>query len=47
MVAFHGAYRRSGNGAEALRAAQIELLRSPDAELSSPSAWAGFRYAGG
>jgi CHAT domain-containing protein/tetratricopeptide (TPR) repeat protein len=47
MVAFHREYRVSGNGAQALRAAQIQMLRSPDAELRSPSAWAGFRYAGG
>jgi CHAT domain-containing protein len=47
MVAFHREYRASGDGAGALRAAQLHMLRSGDAELRSPSTWAGFRYAGG
>lgn len=46
MVAFHRAYRRSGDGAAALRSAQRTLLHSGNPELSSPSAWAAFRYAG-
>ena len=46
MVAFHEAYRGSGNGPAALRDAQLRLLRSGDERLRSPSAWAGFRYAG-
>lgn len=46
MVEFHQAYRASGNGPAALRAAQVRLLRSGDKALRSPSAWAAFRYAG-
>jgi CHAT domain-containing protein len=46
MTAFHRAYRASGDGAAALRKAQQNLLHSGDPELSSPSAWAAFRYAG-
>ena len=45
MVEFHRAYRSSGNGPVALRAAQRHLLRSGDEALRSPAAWAGFRYA--
>lgn len=47
MAAFHQAYRESGNPAEALRQAQLGLLRSADPTLRSPSAWASFRYIGG
>lgn len=46
MVEFHRAYRDSVDGPEALRAAQLRLLRAKDEALRSPSAWAGFRYAG-
>ncbi|HEU4456601.1 MAG TPA: CHAT domain-containing protein, partial [Longimicrobium sp.] len=46
MVEFHRAYRASGSGPEALRAAQLRLLHSTDPALRSPAAWAGFRYAG-
>jgi CHAT domain-containing protein/tetratricopeptide (TPR) repeat protein len=46
MIEFHGAYRTSGNGPDALRAAQLAMLRSGDPALASPAAWAGFRYAG-
>nr|MBA3969780.1 CHAT domain-containing protein [Gemmatimonadota bacterium] len=46
MIEFHRAYRSSRNGAGALREAQLRLLRSDDATLRSPSAWAGFRYVG-
>jgi CHAT domain-containing protein len=46
MVEFHRAHTRSGNAAGALREAQLRLLRSGDEEIRSPSAWAGFRYAG-
>jgi CHAT domain-containing protein len=46
MLAFHRAYRRSGDPAAALREAQLELLRSPDPARRSPAAWAGFRYIG-
>lgn len=46
MVRFHTAYRASGNGAGALRRAQLDMLRSEDPALRSPATWAGFRYAG-
>lgn len=46
MLAFHRAYRRSGDPAAALREAQLELLRSRDPARRSPAAWAGFRYIG-
>jgi CHAT domain-containing protein/tetratricopeptide (TPR) repeat protein len=46
MERFHEEYLRSGDGAEALRQAQLSMLHSGDAELRAPSAWAGFRYAG-
>ncbi|WP_420127259.1 CHAT domain-containing protein [Longimicrobium sp.] len=46
MIEFHRAYRRSGDGPQALRDAQLQMLRSPDPALRSPAAWAGFRYAG-
>ncbi|HEX6909559.1 MAG TPA: CHAT domain-containing protein [Longimicrobium sp.] len=46
MAEFHGAYRASGDAAAALRHAQLRLLDSSEPSLRSPSAWAGFRYAG-
>ncbi|HEY7766874.1 CHAT domain-containing protein [Longimicrobium sp.] len=46
MREFHQAYAGTGDGAAALRQAQLWMLRSPDSALRSPSAWAGFRYAG-
>ncbi len=46
MAGFHRAYRGSRDGPRALQAAQLELLRSGDATLRTPAAWAGFRYAG-
>lgn len=46
MEHFHAAYAASGSAARALRQAQLQMLRSPDPELRSPAAWAGFRYAG-
>jgi len=46
MIEFHHAYRLTGNGPAALRAAQLRLLGSRDGRLRSPAAWAGFRYAG-
>jgi CHAT domain-containing protein len=46
MTALHRAYRPTGDAAAALREAQLSLLRSSDAALQSPAAWAGFRYAG-
>lgn len=46
MTEFHRAYIRSGDAADALRTAQLSLLRSDDPALAAPAAWAGFRYAG-
>jgi CHAT domain-containing protein len=46
MVAFHRAYRATGNGPTALRAAQLELLNRRDETLRSPATWAAFRYVG-
>jgi CHAT domain-containing protein len=46
MLAFHRQYRRTGDPVRALREAQLLMLRSSDAALRSPAAWAGFRYAG-
>ncbi|HET6232398.1 MAG TPA: CHAT domain-containing protein, partial [Longimicrobiaceae bacterium] len=46
MLDFHRKYLRSGNAAEALREAQLSLLRSRDLAMRSPAVWAGFRYAG-
>lgn len=46
MEEFHRAYRASGDAAAALRDAQLRLLNSTDGSLRSPTAWAGFRYAG-
>jgi CHAT domain-containing protein/tetratricopeptide (TPR) repeat protein len=45
MQEFHSAYRPTGHGVHALRQAQLRLLSSPDPALSSPAAWAGFRFA--
>jgi CHAT domain-containing protein len=46
MVGFHHALRRGLGPRDALRAAQLALLRSGDPRLRAPAAWAGFRYAG-
>jgi CHAT domain-containing protein/tetratricopeptide (TPR) repeat protein len=46
VTRFHRAWRAGGDGPAALRAAQLQLLRSPDPGLRSPSAWGLFRYAG-
>jgi CHAT domain-containing protein len=46
MTTFHREYRRSHDPAEALRQAQLDMLRSGDTTLASPKAWAGFRYMG-
>ncbi len=46
MAEFHRAYRQSGDAARSLREAQLRLLRSSDATLRSPAAWAAFRYTG-
>jgi CHAT domain-containing protein len=47
MTALHTRLSRGDDPADALRAVQIALLRSPDAELQSPSTWAAFRVFGG
>lgn len=46
MTEFHRAYVTSGDGANALRSAQLQLLGSSDPSYRSPAAWAGFRYGG-
>jgi CHAT domain-containing protein len=46
MAELHRAYRRSHDGAAAVRAAQLRLLHSPDSTLRAPAAWAAFRYVG-
>lgn len=46
MIAFHRAYRESGDPAAALRTAQIQMLASTDPTRRNPAAWAGFRYIG-
>ena len=42
LTKFHRAYVRRGDAAEAMRIAQIEMIRSNDRINTSPSAWAGF-----
>jgi CHAT domain-containing protein len=46
MVAFHRAYATGKSAPVALRSAQLSMLGSQDPTLSSPSAWASFRYTG-
>jgi CHAT domain-containing protein len=46
MVAFHGAYRATGDGPGALRNAQLLMRRSSRPTWRSPAAWAAFRYLG-
>jgi CHAT domain-containing protein len=46
MVEFHRVLGMSGHPADALREAQLRLLRSPDSPRRTPAAWAGFRYVG-
>jgi CHAT domain-containing protein len=46
MSEFYLAYRRARDPVDALRTAQLALLRSVDPALNAPAAWAGFRYAG-
>ncbi|HET7462947.1 MAG TPA: CHAT domain-containing protein [Longimicrobium sp.] len=43
---FYRAYTPGGDGPGALRQAQRRMIESRDPSLSSPSAWAGFRFAG-
>jgi CHAT domain-containing protein len=46
MASFHSNYAATGDGARALRAAQLSLLHSRDPRLSTPTAWSSFRYTG-
>lgn len=46
MEAFHREYLDLRDPAQALRQAQLQMLGSSDSTLSSPAAWAGFRYVG-
>lgn len=46
MTEFHRGYRRTGDAAASLRAAQLLALRGRDPALREPSAWAAFRYVG-
>lgn len=43
---FYRAYTPGRGGAGALRQAQLRMIDSRDPALRSPSAWAGFRFAG-
>jgi len=46
LTRFHRAWLAGGDGPAALRAAQLQLLRSPDPAFRSPAAWGLFLYAG-
>jgi CHAT domain-containing protein len=46
MAAFYDLYGTSGDAPDALRAAQLRLLRASAPGTRSPSAWAAFRYTG-
>jgi CHAT domain-containing protein/tetratricopeptide (TPR) repeat protein len=46
MSEFYRGYTTRSSGATALQLAQIRMISSRDPALSSPSAWAGFRFAG-
>jgi CHAT domain-containing protein len=46
MVSFHRAYQQGDDAAAALRAAQLELLRSRKAGLASVFAWGSFQVIG-
>ena len=47
MTALHAGLSRGDAPVDALRAAQLGLLRSPDPALRSPATWAAFRALGG
>ena len=47
MIAFHRHLRSGLTGPAALRAAQIELLRSDDDGLRSAAGWGAFQWIGG
>ncbi|HSJ10638.1 MAG TPA: CHAT domain-containing protein [Longimicrobiales bacterium] len=44
LTRMHAGVLAGSNAAAALRNAQLELLRSSDARLRSPAAWAGFQH---
>jgi len=46
MREFHRSYRKSGDASDALRAAQLVVLRSSSTPLRTPASWGAFRYAG-
>jgi CHAT domain-containing protein len=46
LPVFHAEYRRHGDAAAALRAAQLTALESRDSKLSEPSSWAVFEVLG-
>jgi CHAT domain-containing protein len=46
-IAYHRALLSDGDSAEAVRQAQLALLRSGDATRAHPSSWAGFVNVGG
>jgi CHAT domain-containing protein len=46
MIAFHRSFRSIGRPDAALRAAQLEFLRSSRSDRASPSAWAAYTYSG-
>lgn len=46
MGELHRSYQTVPDAARALRAAQLHLLRSSNANLRSPAVWAAFRYVG-
>ncbi len=47
LVAFHRRLRAGRDPLSALRSAQLELLRGPEASLRSPASWAAFEVFGG
>jgi CHAT domain-containing protein len=46
QLLFHDAWLEGRDSAEALRRAQLELIRSPDPRISAPRAWAAFQSIG-
>ncbi|HEV8241018.1 MAG TPA: CHAT domain-containing protein [Thermoanaerobaculia bacterium] len=42
LVAFHRELQRGDDPAEALREAQLQLIRSPDPDLRNPATWAAY-----
>jgi CHAT domain-containing protein len=46
MTEFHRGYRRTGDAAASLRAAQLRALHGSDPALREPAVWAAFRYVG-